>query len=85
MTILIIGAGIAGATLGVALAKYGVPFALIERRPRMEVAGAGVMLGPNAMAALGPIGSDEAVAARSAPIGTVRLLTARGDTLSTSS
>ncbi len=85
MTILIIGAGIAGATLGVALGKYGVPFELIERRPAMEVAGAGVMLGPNVMAALGPIGLDEAVAARSAPIETVRLLTASGVTLSTSS
>jgi salicylate hydroxylase len=54
--ILIAGAGIAGMSLAVALARRGVPSRLLERRAELSEAGAGIQLGPNAMHVLERLG-----------------------------
>jgi salicylate hydroxylase len=62
--ILIAGAGIAGMSLALALARRGLSARLLERRPELSEAGAGIQLGPNAMHVLERIG----VAARLEPM-----------------
>jgi salicylate hydroxylase len=54
--ILIAGAGIAGMSLAVALARRGVTSRLLERRAELSEAGAGIQLGPNAMHVLERLG-----------------------------
>lgn len=82
MNVLVIGAGIAGTTLAVALARRGIACDVIERRESVGAVGAGVVLGPNVMAALGPLGLDEAVAARANPLRAGRVVTQEGKELS---
>ena len=45
----IIGAGIGGLTLAVALKRKGIPFQVFEQAEEMKAAGAGIILGNNAM------------------------------------
>lgn len=54
--VLIAGAGMAGMSLAVALARRGVSSRLLERRPELSEAGAGIQLGPNAMHVLKRLG-----------------------------
>lgn len=54
--ILIAGAGIAGLTLAIALARRGVPARILEKRDNPSEAGAGIQLGPNAMQVLRRLG-----------------------------
>ena len=61
--ILIAGAGIAGLTLALALARQGIASHILERREELSEAGAGIQLGPNAMQVLTRLG----VAARLEP------------------
>ena len=78
MKVLIVGAGIAGAALAVALGRRGLCPTLIERRSALADVGAGVVLGPNVMAALGPLGLDAAVRAVGQPVAAFSLRDARG-------
>lgn len=57
--ILIAGSGIAGLSLGLALSRHGLASRLLERRPVLSEAGAGIQLGPNAMHVLRRLGVAE--------------------------
>ena len=64
-TVYIAGAGIAGMTLALALAKFGATVVVLERRERVQEVGAGLQLSPNARKILNRLGLDRALAARS--------------------
>jgi salicylate hydroxylase len=64
-TIYIAGAGIAGMTLALALAKFGATVVVMERNPRIQEVGAGLQISPNARRILNQLGLDRAVAAKS--------------------
>lgn len=64
-TIFIAGAGIAGLTLALALAKYGARIVLFEKTAQVSAFGAGLQIGPNGRRVLDRLGLDEAIAARS--------------------
>ena len=65
MRVLVAGGGIGGLTAAIALGRRGHEVVLAERAPSFEAIGAGLVLGPNAGAALGALGVDlAAVAAR---------------------
>lgn len=63
-TIYIAGAGIAGMTLALALAKFGATVIVLERNSRVQEVGAGLQISPNARRVLNQLGLDKAVAAR---------------------
>lgn len=54
--ILIVGGGIAGLSLGIALSKYGIACKILEREAEFTAAGAGIQLGPNATCVLEALG-----------------------------
>lgn len=64
-TIYIAGAGIAGMTLALALAKFGATVVVMERNPRVQEVGAGLQISPNARRVLNQLGLDRAIAAKS--------------------
>lgn len=55
-TATIVGGGIAGATIALALRRIGVSVTLLEQSPRLEEIGAGVNLAPNATRVLKDLG-----------------------------
>lgn len=60
-TIYIAGAGIAGLTLALALARRGFAIVVLEREARPSPFGAGLQLSPNARLPLNRLGLDEAL------------------------
>ena len=69
-TIYIAGAGIAGMTLALALAKFGATVVVAERNKKIQEVGAGLQISPNARHVLDRLGLDLAVAQRSfEPVG----------------
>lgn len=64
-TVYIAGAGIAGLTLALALAKFGATVVVLERNKAVTELGAGVQLSPNARRVLSRLGLDKQVAAQS--------------------
>ena len=54
--VVIAGAGVAGLTAALAFAERGYPIKLFEQAPRLEAAGAGIQLSPNATLILGQLG-----------------------------
>src|ERR1051326_3737696 len=64
-TIYIAGAGIAGMTLALALAKFGATVVVMERNKRVQEVGAGVQISPNARHVLNQLGLDKAIAGKS--------------------
>ena len=64
-TYYIAGAGIAGMTLALALAKFGAAVVILERSQTISEFGAGLQVSPNARKILDNLGLGEAVAARS--------------------
>ena len=69
-TIYIAGAGIAGMTLALALAKFGATVVIAERNKKVQEVGAGLQISPNARRVLNQLGLDKAIAATSfEPIG----------------
>jgi salicylate hydroxylase len=63
-TIYVAGAGIAGLTLALALAKFGATVVLLERNKQIQEVGAGLQIGPNARRVLNQLGLDRQVQAR---------------------
>jgi salicylate hydroxylase len=64
-TIYIAGAGIAGLTLALALAKFGASVVILERGKAVQEFGAGLQVSPNARRVLNQLGLDKPIAARS--------------------
>lgn len=76
----IVGAGIAGLTTALALARKGIPSHILEQAPALEEVGAGLQLSPNASRILTDLGLLDALSARwSEPD---HILLASGQTLS---
>jgi len=65
---LIVGGGIAGLSLAIALRRRGAAAELVERSPGWPAVGAGIALHANAVRALRALGLGEAVEAASAPL-----------------
>lgn len=69
----IVGAGIAGLTAAVALARRGADVTVLERAPELAEVGAGLQLSPNAVRVLDALGLGAALDAVSLPGGAVCL------------
>ena len=76
--ILIVGAGMAGLTLAIALRRQGITPDIVERQPAWPVHGAGIYLLGNAMRALDSLGLAEEVARSGTPILSQTMLNDRG-------
>lgn len=75
--VLVVGAGIAGLTAALALAKRGISVRIAEQAERLEEAGAGLQLSPNATRILIDLGLDEALRAVASQPERVALIDAR--------
>ena len=64
-TIYIAGAGIAGLTLALALAKFGATVVVLERNKAIQEVGAGLQISPNARRVLDRLGLDKQLRAKS--------------------
>src|SRR5665213_1714178 len=64
-TVYIAGAGIAGLTLALALAKFGATVVVLERNSSIQEIGAGLQISPNARRVLNQLGLDRQVNAKS--------------------
>ena len=64
-TIYIAGAGIAGMTLALALAKFGATVIVAERNKKVQEVGAGLQISPNARRILNHLGLDKAISQKS--------------------
>ncbi|AYA37036.1 FAD-dependent oxidoreductase [Hymenobacter oligotrophus] len=81
MDFLIIGAGIAGLATALALHRQGHKVAVYEAAPALREIGAGVVLGANAMRALGHLGLHDAVHAAGFAVTRISLLDQAGGVL----
>src|SRR5262245_15388249 len=61
--ILVVGGGLGGATVALALARKGFAVRLLEQEPEFGVIGYGIQLGPNAFHMFERLGVSEAVLA----------------------
>jgi 2-polyprenyl-6-methoxyphenol hydroxylase-like FAD-dependent oxidoreductase len=77
----IIGGGIGGLAAATALRQAGIDVAVFERANELREAGAGLILWPNAMKALGALGLAEAVRSVSRASGGADIQTWRGERL----
>lgn len=69
-TIYVAGAGIAGLTLALALAKFGATVIVLERAKSIQEVGAGLQISPNARRVLNQLGLDRAIRGKSLePVG----------------
>ena len=72
-TIYIAGAGIAGMTLALALAKFGATVVVLERNKKVQEVGAGIQTAPNASRILLGLGlRQQLTAIRTEPLDQVR-------------
>jgi salicylate hydroxylase len=63
-TIYVAGAGIAGLTLALALAKFGATVIILERVKSVQEIGAGIQLSPNALRVLNQLGLERQLRAK---------------------
>mgnify|MGYP003393458061 CR=1 FL=1 len=63
--ILVVGGGLGGCALALALARKGMPVRLLEQEPEFGVIGYGIQLGPNVFAMFDRLGVTDAVLAQS--------------------
>jgi 2-polyprenyl-6-methoxyphenol hydroxylase-like FAD-dependent oxidoreductase len=80
-TVAIVGGGIGGLTLAIAVRRRGVPVTVLERAAELRPVGAGLGLAPNAVAALGRIGLSSQIVDAGAIIRRTAILTEHGDAL----
>src|SRR5690606_4818908 len=79
MNVIIVGGGIAGPALGVALAKADIAATILEARPDGAAGGAFLNLAPNGINALAAVGLGEVVErANGVPISGIRFHNATG-------
>jgi salicylate hydroxylase len=76
-TIFIAGAGIGGLTASLAFARQGFRVVLLEKTERLEEAGAGLQLSPNASRVLIDLGLEPRLAARAATPDAISIMSAR--------
>jgi salicylate hydroxylase len=76
-TIFIAGAGIGGLTASLALAKQGFRVVILEKAERLEEAGAGLQLSPNASRVLIDLGLQPRLAARAVTPDAISIMSAR--------
>jgi salicylate hydroxylase len=76
-TIFVAGAGIGGLTAALALAAQGFRIVILEKAERLEEAGAGLQLSPNASRVLAGLGLERRLAARAVTPDAVSLMSAR--------
>src|SRR6516162_9223927 len=76
-TIFIAGAGIGGLTASLALAAHGFRVVVLEKAERLEEAGAGLQLSPNASHVLAGLGIKERLGSRAVVPEAVSLMSAR--------
>lgn len=72
--VVIVGAGVAGLTAGVALARRGARVTVLEQAPAISEVGAGLQVSPNAMTVLAALGLREAMQPASRRSHAVQLL-----------
>ena len=77
-TIIVAGAGIGGLTASLALAARGFRVVVLERAERLEEAGAGLQLSPNASRILVNLGLRPRLAARAVMPEAISIMSARG-------
>jgi 2-polyprenyl-6-methoxyphenol hydroxylase-like FAD-dependent oxidoreductase len=82
MRTIVVGAGIGGLSAAIGLRRAGHDLIVLERAPRLGGTGAGLVLFPNAMRALGRLGMREAVAGRGVRGHHALVLTSEGRELS---
>jgi 2-polyprenyl-6-methoxyphenol hydroxylase-like FAD-dependent oxidoreductase len=80
--VVIAGGGIGGLTLAVALRRYGTKVRVLERTSALAPVGAGITVQCNAMAALRPLGLEEAVINEGSVVKESLLLASSGAVLS---
>ena len=76
-TIFVAGAGIGGLTVALALAAKGFRTVILEKAERLEEAGAGLQLSPNASRVLTGLGLQSRLAARAVTPDAVSIMSAR--------
>ena len=76
-TIVVAGAGIGGLTAALALAAKGFRVVVLEKAERLEEAGAGLQLSPNASRVLVDLGLQPRLAARAVTPESINLMSAR--------
>ncbi|RRS01229.1 FAD-dependent monooxygenase [Glycomyces terrestris] len=69
LPVLVAGGGIGGLAAAVSLARKGIPSLVLERNAAFDEIGAGIQLGPNALAVLDAIGAGARVRERLIPVG----------------
>ena len=77
-TIVVAGAGIGGLTAALALAGQGFRVVVLEKAERLEEAGAGLQLSPNASRVLIDLGLQPRLAARAVTPDAISIMSARG-------
>jgi len=81
-SILIVGGGIGGLTVGAALRSKGFAPTIVERTDEWAPVGAGIVLGINAMNVLGRLGLTDALLERGRVLDAMKLTDLNGETLS---
>lgn len=76
-TVIVAGAGIAGLTASLTLAAQGFRVVVLEKAERLEEAGAGIQLSPNASRILVELGLKDALARRAVTPESVTILSTR--------
>ncbi|WP_050422325.1 FAD-dependent monooxygenase [Bradyrhizobium tropiciagri] len=76
-TVIVAGAGIGGLTASLTLAAQGFRVVMLEKAERLEEAGAGIQLSPNASRILVELGLKEPLARRAVTPESVNILSAR--------
>ena len=81
LTAIIIGGGIGGLAVAIALRRIGVRPLVFEQAPKIQEVGAGISLWSNAIKALRQLDVGDQVAAQGVVIGTVKSITLSGQFL----